>query len=76
MVRSFSGWTKKAEELARAADRGNYRAAGKPHTWNALSFASLYSQMISFAIVKLTAMSIVKAVDRAITAAQAAAGET
>ena len=47
----------------RKAGGQNYRAAGLPHTWNAMKFASMYSQMISFVIVRVSALSILRAVE-------------
>ena len=52
-ARTFKKWAEMAEERAKATGRGNYRSAGLPHTWNALKFANLYSQMLSFVVVGL-----------------------
>ena len=49
-VEEFAGWAKEAAEKVRKAGGRNYRATGLPHTWNAMKFASMYSQMISFVI--------------------------
>ena len=57
----FAAWSKEAAELVRKQGGRNYRALGEPHTWNALKFANLYSQMLSFSIVRVTALSLVKA---------------
>ena len=60
----FSEWAKEAAQQVKEHDGGqNYRALGLPHTWNALKFANLYSQMISFSIVKVNALAIVRAVE-------------
>jgi len=69
----FSELCKEAASLVKQAGGLNYRGRGEPHTWNALKFANLYSQMISFAIVKCTALSIVRAVNKAARISQ---GET
>ena len=59
----FSVWAKEAAHQVKQARTGNYRAAGRPHTWNALKFANLYSQMLSFVVVKVTALSVVRATE-------------
>ena len=61
----FSLWCKQAAEKARQGGGKNYRAAGRDHTWNAMKFAALYSQMLSFAIVRDTALTVMRAVERA-----------
>ena len=70
----FSGWAKDAAAHLRASGEGNYRAEGEPHTWNALIFANLYSQMITFSIMKANALSIVNAVEAAARADQGLQG--
>jgi hypothetical protein len=61
----FRQWCKEAAELVRKRGGLNYRGRGRDHTWNALKFANLYSQMLSFSIVRDTALSVMKAVERA-----------
>ena len=70
----FSELCKEAASLVKRSGGGNYRSRGEPHTWNALRFANLYSQMISFSIVKCTALSIVRAVNKAARISQGEAG--
>ena len=60
----FSVWCKEAAESVKKSGGLNYRARGEPHTWNALKFANMYSQMISFTIVKSNALSILRAVNK------------
>ena len=64
----FSKWCKESAELVRKNGGRNYRALGVAHTWNALKFSNLYSQMISFSIVRDTAMTVMRAVERAAAA--------
>ena len=59
----FASWCKEAAADVREAGGANYRALGKHHTWNALKFSNLYLQMLSFAIVRETAISVNRAVE-------------
>ena len=61
----FRQWCKEAAESVRKKGGLNYRSRGRDHTWNALKFANLYSQLLSFSIVRDTALSAMKAVERA-----------
>ena len=64
----FSKWCKEASGLVRKSGGRNYRAQNMPHTWNALKFSNLYSQMFSFSIVRDTAMTVIRAVEMAAAA--------
>lgn len=65
----FEKWCKEAAELVAKQGGRNYRALAQPHTWNAMKFSNLYSQMLSFSIVRDTAMTVIKAVEKAAAAA-------
>ena len=65
----FDKWCKEAAALVTQQGGQNYRALDLPHTWNAMKFSNLYSQMISFSIVRDTAMTVMRAVERAAAAA-------
>ena len=60
----FNKWCKEAAALVTKQGGRNYRALDLPHTWNAMKFSNLYTQMISFSIVRDTAMTVVRAVER------------
>ena len=60
----FSVLCKEAAEAVKQTGGMNYRSKGEPHTWNALKFANLYSQMLSFTIVKCNALSILRAINK------------
>ena len=68
----FSKWCKESVELVQRSGGRNYRALGVAHTWNALKFSNLYSQMISFSIVRDTAMTVMRAVERSAAASNTA----
>ena len=65
----FGKWCEEASEQVSKQGGRNYRALGAAHTWNALKFSNLYSQMISFSIVRDTAMTVAQAVERLAVAA-------
>ena len=61
----FQKWCAESEALRRKRGGQNYRSLGMDHTWNAMKYANLYSQLFSFAIVRDLALSVVRAVERA-----------
>ena len=65
----FSKWGKEAAALVTEGGGRNYRSLGLPHTWNARKFSNLYLQMTSFSIVRDTAMTVIRAVEKAAAAA-------
>ena len=71
----FGEWQKLALEHAKATGRSpNYRhRGGCPHTWNAMRFTAMYTQMLSFTIVKFSAFGVLRAIERASAAALQAA---
>ena len=61
----FRIWCKEASENVRSTGGRNYRALDRDHTWNAMKFANLYAQLLSFSIVRDTALSVMKAIVKA-----------